>query len=442
MRAYVPTPAGVVDLMVEKLFAGRPPTSGTRLLDPGCGDGAFIDGVLRWCGRHGHAFPEIVGVELEPGRAADAEQKYDGIPQITILPHDFLLADLGPFDYIVGNPPYVAISEMGDEEKVRYREFFQTAEGRFDLYFLFWEMALSLLSPTGRMVFITPEKYLTVRAAQPLRALLARRHVPEVHLLPENTFPGLTTYPAVTTVDAAPASAPTHFLNRNNETKEFRFTLDGASLAVSLYADGPVVSGDRTLSEIAARISCGVATGADKLFVQPTAEISPLLQDFAHPTISGRQLAALESETVAPTDSMLVPYGRDGQLMPFEFLHGFGTYLESHKERLLQRTCVKKKPWYAFHENPPMPALLQPKILCRDITAIPRFWVDVQGDIVPRHSVYYIVLKDASKLEAVAAYLNSPEVINWLNAHCQRAANGFLRVQSTALKRLPIPADL
>jgi hypothetical protein len=86
-----------------------------------------------------------------------------------------------------------------------------------------------------------------------------------------------------------------------------------------------------------------------------------------------------------------------------------------------------------------MTELLQPKILCRDVTNSPRFWKDDEGSIVPRHSVYYIVPRDARRLSELAEYLNGPDARQWLIAHCQRATNGFLRLQSSVLKRLPVP---
>jgi adenine-specific DNA-methyltransferase len=61
---------------------------------------------------------------------------------------------------------------------------------------------------------------------------------------------------------------------------------------------------------------------------------------------------------------------------------------------------------------------------------------------VPRHSVYYIVPRRPDDLEALMEYLNSVIAREWLEAHCQRAANGFLRLQSHVLKRLPIPPSL
>ena len=61
---------------------------------------------------------------------------------------------------------------------------------------------------------------------------------------------------------------------------------------------------------------------------------------------------------------------------------------------------------------------------------------------MPRHSVYYIIPKRAEDVDALCSYLNSARVRQWLDPNCQRAANGFLRLQSRVLKRLPLSAEL
>lgn len=141
---------------------------------------------------------------------------------------------------------------------------------------------------------------------------------------------------------------------------------------------------------------------------------------------------------------MLIPYSPDGELLKEDKLNGLKSYLTqpSILNKLLQRTCVSSKPWYAFHENPPFPDILRPKILCKDITPHPHFWIDRSGHLIPRHSVYYIVPKHPEHLETLCDYLNSEEVFRWLASHCQRAANGFFRLQSHVLKELPVPQDL
>jgi adenine-specific DNA-methyltransferase len=141
--------------------------------------------------------------------------------------------------------------------------------------------------------------------------------------------------------------------------------------------------------------------------------------------------------------SMLIPYSMTGELLPENDLGDLKDYLNEPERRakLERRTCVARKRWYAFHENPPLQDILTPKILCKDIAQRPFFRVDRTGEIVPRHSVYYMVPSEASHLDALCEYMNSKEAQTWLMAHCQRAANGFLRLQSHVLKQLPIPAE-
>ena len=72
MKGFVPTPPEIVDLMVGKLFMAGAPGAGDSVLDPGCGDGEFIAGILRMCSARAWPIPRIVGIELDPTRASTA----------------------------------------------------------------------------------------------------------------------------------------------------------------------------------------------------------------------------------------------------------------------------------------------------------------------------------------------------------------------------------
>jgi hypothetical protein len=141
---------------------------------------------------------------------------------------------------------------------------------------------------------------------------------------------------------------------------------------------------------------------------------------------------------------MLIPYSRSSELLAERELGGFGKYLRRAqiRKQLEARTCVARKPWYAFHETPPLDDILRPKILCKDVTPVARFWIDRSGTFVPRHSVYYIVPSDPNNISNLCNFLNSEVVARWLAEHCQRATNGFLRLQSHILKSIPLPRDL
>lgn len=439
MKGFVPTPETVVDLMLDKLFQGRDP-AGARILDPGCGEGPFIDGVIRMCEQRGWTIPRIVGIEMDPVRASVSRARFSGYPSVEIRTADFLLPTSESYDFIVGNPPYVSITALDQKERDRYRRSHLTARGRFDLYLLFFEQALKQLNAGGRLVFITPEKFLYVETARPLRRMLSGESIEELHFLSESTFGDLVTYPLVSTIQRDDAvRTPTRIIRRNGSVAEANLR---TSASWSAAVDGfDAVESGLTLVEISRRISCGVATGADGVYVIKDSDLTDDLRPFAHQTVSGRSIVSRDMP--ATRTSILAPYDSTGALLPPSQLGPLGDYLgfPPRRKMLEARTCAQRKPWYAFHDNLPLVDMLRPKLLCKDITAAPYFVVDEAGTVVPRHSVYYIVPSDPDDLLPLAEYLNSTDASEWLRAHCQRAANGFLRLQSHVLKQLPVPAD-
>jgi SAM-dependent methyltransferase len=441
MKGFVLTPCETVDTMVELLFRGRSPGVDDTVLDPGCGTGEFIDGVIRWCERRRLALPCITGVECDPRHLPLLRAKFERQRAVRIEHADFLSDGRTSFDYIVGNPPYVPITALSESEKARYRARYATARGRFDLYLLFFEEALRRLAPGGRLVFITPEKYLYVESAGPLRKLLARWHIEEIRLVCEDTFGALVTYPTITALCNAPPGT-TCIVRRDGATVTVRLMPSRDSWLPAVEGGGPKRE-HVTLGDLCLRVSCGVATGADGVFVRAANDLDPALRRFSYPTISGRELT-LETTDLVPRFAMLIPYDVDGRLLPIERLGALGRSLQRAdvRRRLLARTCVKHKPWYAFHETPKLRDILRPKILCKDIGQTPRFWLDRCGEIVPRHSVYYIVPREPEAIDAIAGYLRSPAAHEWLMRNCQRAAKGFVRLQSRVLQRLPVPDEV
>ena len=425
--------------MVERLFKGRYPKPTDCILDPGCGTGAFIRGIVRWCQQRKIETPQLIGIESDPQLAKAARRLLEKTKQVKIREQDFLVESIEMFDFIIGNPPYVPITGLSEDEKQFFRARYETARGRFDLYLLFFERALKSLKSDGRLVFITPEKFLYVETASSLRCLLSDFQIEEVTLVDESIFGSLITYPTITTVVNRLPRWNTTIVRRDGAVTEVRLSGSGGSWM-------PTISGIEssnswpTLQDVCIRISCGVATGADSVFVHPAAELDPELVPFAYPTIAGRELSGSGS---VPTGkySMLIPYSKNGDLLPENRLGALGRYLSRSaiRSQLMARTCVRHKPWNAFHETPPLRDILRPKILCKDITQSARFWIDRSGSLVPRHSVYYIVPTHAATLDELCDHLNSRIAAEWLNAHCQRAANGFLRIQSNVIRQLPLP---
>jgi len=448
MKGHVPTPDALAEKMVRRAFRDDPPDGDDRILYPGAGDAPFAAAVKRVCDEEGWECPDGLAVETNPKHLTRARDR--GLTHVTFEERDFLadeMLDAEMFDYIIGNPPYVPIEGLSEGEKTRYRSKFQTAIERFDLYLLFFERSLSLLAPNGVLSFVTPEKYEYVDTAAPLRRLLTSDdiRVEEIEHVPEDAFTGLITFPCITTVrrvEGMEAPHETRVTLRDGTTHTTTLPDDGESWASNVRgADLDDMQTGATLGDITERISPGLATGADKVFVLDADEVpNEIDEQWVYPTVSGSQLRDFDGPV---TDSVFVcPYKSTGDLADEDELDGFYQWLKEHRERLEDRSCVEKgKTWYAWHENPPMQDILQPKIVFRDIAKEPRFWAESDGTVLPKHSVYYTVPKDGVPFDELLEYLNSSKARMWMEAHCQKAHNGYYRLQSRVLRDLPVPKE-
>jgi len=69
--------------------------------------------------------------------------------------------DENSFDVVIGNPPYVRNTQIPAEDKNLYDSLFYVADGQYDLYILFNELALKLSKINGMIGFIQPNKFLS-----------------------------------------------------------------------------------------------------------------------------------------------------------------------------------------------------------------------------------------------------------------------------------------
>ncbi len=194
------------------------------------------------------------------------------------------------FDAIIGNPPYVRIQslrEWSPTEADFYKKSYRAAErGNYDIYVVFVERALQLLSQNGRLGFILPSKFLATDYGAALRRQIANSRLLEeiVDFGHDQVFPQATTYTCLLFlsgrqhgearyVRAAPKALP------SSETRFGTVSLDS-------LAEGPwVLAGEDSnflRQKLAARgvpllqlpvdISRGSSTGNDDVFCLKTAD--------------------------------------------------------------------------------------------------------------------------------------------------------------------------
>lgn len=447
MKGFVVTPETLASEMVAMLFDADPPSDSDTILYPGVGEGPFVEAVIEYCGQHGYPLPKGAGYDTSAARLETARDRFEGYP-IDFYETDFLDPNhqRDDFDYVIGNPPYVPITALSSDEKRRYRTKYETASGRFDLYILFFERSLELLSDRGRLVFITPEKFEYTKTAEPLRRLLIQYDLQRLDHRKQSIFPNHTAYPTITVLQKRPSTPTTTVVPADGKPRSVRLPTDGTRWAEHVRnVESSLDPNWPSLRDVTVRISPGMATGADSIFVFERNEFTDQFENLTRPTISGTQLKQCPLDSPVDTDSVFVcPYDDSGDLLTETELGEFGAWANArHRDRLEDRSCYENgKQWYAWHETPPMQDILREKILFRDITDEPRFWYDESGDVVPRHSVYYLVPNNGVPIHDLRDYLNSPEVSCWLRANCQRARNEYLRLQTSVVEDLPVDPAL
>lgn len=90
------------------------------------------------------------------------------------------------FDVIIGNPPYINIYNITEREKDIYSNLYQFAYKKYDIYILFIERSINLINLSGKLSYITSDKWIAeeygyklrefVKNTQNLREIVDFRH--------------------------------------------------------------------------------------------------------------------------------------------------------------------------------------------------------------------------------------------------------------------------
>lgn len=177
------TPDYIIDHIINEIK----PKENDKNLDPSCGCGAFLIGLIDY---YSQTFSKpIKNILRENIFGADildynikrskiiltiyALQNGENIEEgdLNLYHQDSLRTEWKiNFDNIVGNPPYVKFQDIADENRNYLSKNCSTIDGgNFNLYFAFFELGYNLLKPNGKLGYITPNNYFTSLSGESLR---------------------------------------------------------------------------------------------------------------------------------------------------------------------------------------------------------------------------------------------------------------------------------
>jgi hypothetical protein len=382
-----------------------------------------------------------------------------------LISDDFLLTELhGPFDFIVGNPPYVRQELLPDALISEYRRRFSTVYDRADIYVPFIERSLSLLTEGGVVAFICADRWMKNRYGGPLRKLVADHYHLRAYVDMVDTpafHSDVIAYPAIFVI-ANERGEITRIAQRPEIDRDQLRLLaeqmtDPAAKSNSVREVGIVASGDDpwllhdadelglvrrleatfpAIEDVGCKVGIGVATGADDQFIGQLEELD-VEDDRKLPLVMTRDI--LSGEIAWRGYGVVNPFNDGGGLVRLEDYPRLRAHLEARKENIARRHVAQKAPanWYRTIDRIYPSLVSKPKLLIPDIKGEAQIVYD-QGAYYPHHNLYFIT-SDEWDLRALQAVLLSGIARLFVAAYSTKMRGGYLRFQAQYLRRIRVP---
>ncbi|MCF8219640.1 MAG: N-6 DNA methylase [Bacteroidales bacterium] len=385
----------------------------------------------------------------------------------------------GGFDVVIGNPPYVRVQGLRTNfknESVFYENNFKSATGRFDIYILFIEKAHKLISKRGNVSFILPHKFLVASFGTGIRNYLAETKAVKsiVHFGSELVFEEASTYTCILT------------LSHDNETLKFAeiqpqqlfsgFRFDWLKTSSLNQDSWNLVEGNvQTLfeklessgthaSKIFSKISRGVVTGADGVFILEGEIVRNTFKGFSkelndsveleaelvHPIIMGNSLSRYCD--IKNDLYILYPHKFDGKTLPItpqELEKNYPRtfeYLSKFEELLVNKKIKYKtdpKYWTALHNSRTFELFQSEKIITPYLSKKGQMSLDKGGIFFTNDKCSSLVLNDYVKepIEYFLGVLNSSLTWFYISKTSSEYSGGYFAYTKTYLSPFPIPVE-
>ena len=469
--------------------------SQSRVLEPSCGDGAFLHTVverlveserihctsINWADSLLDAAIRAVDIDENAIQSARAEivrrlgvhgcskERAIQLSESWTTHDDFLLMDdEDVYDFVLGNPPYVRLEALPKAVLATYRLRYATLTDRADIYVAFLERGLRALSEVGTLGFIVANRFTKNQYGASLRRLVGKSYRVRQYINLEHTQPFLSdvsAYPSIVILDRA-LGQPT----MAGELQELSMaTLDAVRTQAfdvttktgplnsfpTWYQDGSpwrtTCSDDHAIlkwlednfpvledSGGITRAGIGVATGADSVYVLP--HKSEVIEDSRQiPLIMAKNIKAAGCEWSG--HYLVNPFADadDGSLVNLTSYPGLAKHFENNREALRGRHVAKARPqnWFRTIDRIWPKWQRVPKLVVPDIQSGGVVGYD-EGEYYPHHNVYWIT-SDTWDLRALQAVLRSSMVLMQVRAHSVQMRGGSLRYQTQTLRKLRVP---
>lgn len=420
-NGVVYTPKYIVDDMLSML--GTNSLIDKRIIDPSCGDGAFLKKIVDWVLKNDSIYEKksyleknIYGIDVDNDAIQKCKQSLDDLCLAQSITNvkwnidkidffEFLILNKGQFDIVIGNPPYIKVHDLNSE--LDLSEIKLTNNGMKDLYLMFYEGSLKLLNDNGVLLFISPNSFFTSVNGKKFREYIINENLLSkiVDLGHFNPFKNATAYTCITmleknkkdynvfysTYDGSESDVIKIPYNKFNINNNFYF-----GLIYDEYALHDILN----QTNCSVRVKNAVSTNLDSFF-----------HDFESKTKHTCNSIKLSNGKLGHS---FFPYTKNG-LIDYNLLtEEEKRLLNENKEALLKRD-LRGQAWFGYARSQGIKDTFNYRIGFNNLIKSPgnlKIYSVPAGTVV--YSGYYINIEDEDKYHEYKKHLDSERFFNYI----------------------------
>ena len=482
LNGVVYTPKWVVNLILDHL-AYKKDICEKKIIDPACGDGAFLSEVVERFivdAKQNNLDNSVIkrsieknifGFDIDEIAIKKCVEILDEIAsrhnlkninwqiiKTDSLDKKFVGKYFDFFDFVVGNPPYVRIQHLGKARRDKIQNDWHLCKrGSTDIFITFFELGFYLLNKTGKLGYITPNTYLKTKAGETLRDFIKISKALRILIDFEHNqlFENATTYSVITVLDKNHQKNTFALYKGDGENVNF---IDDINLE-NLNSDNWILTSNDILEKLRviekrgmplnkiAKIHVGITTLADEFYIFKDPKFEG---KFAEIKLKDSRVFRIEKNILKPIIKasvlkdpneeqnryVIFPYRKTNDknvIIPEDELKSkfplTYKYFLAVRENLDKRD--KGKPnqvaWYAFGRSQGLDTSFGKKILTSPINLKPNFlvWEKEEYTFFAGYCV-----KFNGDLKLLAKHLNSQDMefyINYVSRNYQNNYKSFAK---------------
>lgn len=437
-KCQIFTPTEIVTQMLD-LADYRYQLVGKTVLENCCGNGQFlvqiIERYIEDATREGFSMEsialglerDIVAYEIDKELIKNCKKRLDAITSkygLRTIHWNIKFGSFldkkacGQYDYIIGNPPYIAYQDLPDNARKELKKDFSTCKkGKFDYSYAFIEKSFDMLASGGKLVYIIPNNIFKNVFAEKLRNLIKSDLIAVVDFPQDRVFSDVLVSPAIIVIEKNANSDILMYTRIIDEKSTTKHILKDKLIGKWFFDAISSTTGRRVGNYF--KVSNSIATLCNRVFVLKEGHFEADFFCFGEYRIEApilRKATSPKRERYSKGNSEFIifpyRYNSDGLLFHYddkELREKFPCamqYLEKHKTELQERDADKSAKWFEYGRSQALQNMNKKMIMISSvISEETKAYLLLDGEIP--YAGLYIIPTGGITLEELLVELNS-----------------------------------